>query len=184
MSRPEASGSEPANTSTISGPDTATERPLLVEFAELWNRGLADERKLWELFDVSEMYLYKPDYFGAQIFEARGQLFSPVFSSLELLTEFVHSTPFGPDGGHDGFSWVRIRGAAFLGLPVRARLLVIDPGQEHAVTVDLASRADAPPLTGELPPVAIHVHVTADGAIKTGLPDDINDDLRKSEDGR
>ena len=53
MSRPEASGSEPANTSTISGPDTATERPLLVEFAELWNRGLADERKLWELFDVS-----------------------------------------------------------------------------------------------------------------------------------
>ena len=74
--------------------------------------------------------------------------------------------------------------AAFLGLPVRARLLVIDPGQEHAVTVDLASRADAPPLTGELPPVAIHVHVTADGAIKTGLPDDINDDLRKSEDGR
>ena len=174
MSMPGSPGSDPVSASTPSTTDTASERPLLVEFAELWNRGLADERKLWELFDVSEMYLVKPDYFGAQIFNVEGQYFSPVCSSLELLTEFVRSTPFGPENGQEGFDWVRMRGTAFLGLPVRARFLVIDPGTEHSVIIDLASRADGPPLAGDLPPVAINVHVDADGVVRAGLLGEID----------
>ena len=166
MSRPEASGSEPANTSTISGPDTATERPLLVEFAELWNRGLADERKLWELFDVSEMYLYKPDYFGAPVFTFDGQLVSPVFSTPQRLAEFlVDSETLHSGNVEGGYDWVLLTGAGLFGLPLRARWLMIDPGARHQASVDLADRADPPALADGAPPFAIDLELGADGMI-------------------
>ena len=166
MSCPEASGSEPVNASTISGPDTAPERPLLVEFAELWNRGLADERKLWELFDVSEMYLYKPDYFGAPVFTFEGQLVSPVFSTQQRLAEFlVDSETLHSGNVEGGYDWVLLTGAGLFGLPLRARWLMIDPGAGHQASVDLSSRADSPSLADGAPPFAIDLELGADGMI-------------------
>ena len=144
------------------------ERPLLLEFAELWSRGLADERKLWQLFDVCEMYLYRPDYFGAPIFKTAGRLVTPVFSSEELLTRFMMVSPLGPDSGEDGFDWVRLSGAKLFGLPVRARHLVIDPEQEHFTMIDLASREDPPPLADGAPPFAINLQATPDGKVTGG----------------
>lgn len=65
------------------------ERPLLVKFADLWSRELADAGKLWQLFDLSEMYLHRPDHFGAPLFTVTSQLVSPVFSSQDTLARFM-----------------------------------------------------------------------------------------------
>ncbi|WP_427868845.1 hypothetical protein [Leucobacter luti] len=148
--------------------DLEADGDLLTELARLWGRGLADERKLWQLFDACEMFMYRPDYFGAPVFDVEGTLVTPVFSRVELLTEFVTASPLGPEHGADGFDWVRITGAQLFGLPVRARYLAIDPGQEHTALIDLASREDPPPLAGGAAPVAVNLESTQDGIIVAG----------------
>lgn len=152
-----------------------------MEFATLWGRGLADTSKLWQLFDVSEMYLFRPDYFGAPVFQTRGQLVTPVFSTVEKLTEFVEaSAEAGPESGADGFDWVRLTGTKLFGLPVRARWLSIDPGSKHEVLVDLASREDSPPIANGAPPIAINLQINADGKI-TSEPRGENSSLPDQE---
>ena len=166
MSMPGSPGSDPVNTSTPSTTDTAPVRPLLVEFAELWKRGRADERKLWQLFDLSEMYLYKPDYFGAPIFTFEGQLVSPAFSTQQRLAEFlVESETLHPGNVEDGYDWVLLTGVQLFALPLRARWLMIDPGAGHQASVDLSSRADSPSLADGAPPFAIDLELGADGMI-------------------
>ena len=97
---------------------------LLVEFAQLSSRGLVDPGMLWQLFDQCEMYLYRPDYYGAPVFGVSGRLVSPVFSTEVGLAEFMmDSAVLGPDSGADGYDWVRLTGEQFFQLPVRARYL-------------------------------------------------------------
>lgn len=145
-------------------------RPLLVEFAELWHRGLADDERLWQLFDISEMYLHRPDYFGAPVFNVGGQLVSPVFSTRELLAKFMIDTgQLDAEAIDAGFDWIRLPGRKFFGLPVRARYLFIDPGSEINAVVDLRSRTEPPELANGAPPVAINLEVAADGALVSGV---------------
>lgn len=147
-------------------PARTTEPPLLVEFARLWRRGLADEAKLWELFDLSELYLQRPEYFGAPLFKAEGQLVTPVFSTLDRLTEFVRLQPaLGPASGALGFDWARMSGRRLLELPVRARLLLIDPGHSHAAEVDLAQRRDPSELAGRSISIAVDLELADDGRL-------------------
>ncbi len=142
---------------------------MLLEFAGLWSRGLADVGKLWQLFDVCEMHMLRPDYFGAPVFRTEAGLITPVFSTLELLTEFVAASPeLGPESGAGDFDWVRLTGAKLFGLPVRARLLSIDPGSEHGVVVDLAARDDPRPLANGAPPLAIDLEMSRDGRVIGG----------------
>jgi hypothetical protein len=148
------------------------ETSLLLEFTELWSRGLADTNKLWQLFDVCEMYMYRPDYFGAPVYRHADTLMTPVFSALDQLTAFVAASPtLGAESGADGFDWVRVSGAQLFGLPVRARYLWIDPGTPQATVVDLASRVSVPPLANGAPPVAVNLEIDADGNTRSGLPD-------------
>ena len=167
MSRPEASGSEPVNASTISGPDTATERPLLVEFAELWNRGLAEPDKLWHLFDLCEMYMFKPaEYYGAPVFGINEQLVTPVFSTEQNLTSFMAGLP---DPGvlreSEGFDWVLLTGTEFFRLPVRARWLAIDPSGSSDALIDLAAREPQPALAGNTPAMFTNLEMNANGDV-------------------
>ncbi|WP_157002696.1 hypothetical protein [Agromyces laixinhei] len=142
---------------------------MLLEFAGLWSRGLADTRKLWQLFDVCEMHLYRPDYFGAPVFRTGAGLITPVFSTVERLTTFVTTTPeLGPASGASGFDLVRLTGAQLFGLPVRARLLAIDPGSDHGLIVDLATRADPPRPANGAPPIAINLELSDDGKVIGG----------------
>ena len=144
---------------------------LLLEFAALWRRGLADERKLWQLFDVAEMYLQRPDYFGAPVLNTGNDVVSPVFSSQERLGLFLAETGLidieNPD---DGYDWARLTGSKFFGLPVRARHLLIDPGTENETSVDLSLRSDPPPLANNAPTFAVNLELQADGSIVGGLP--------------
>ena len=160
----------------VAGPEA--DGDLLVEFARLWSRGLADEQKLWRLFDLSEMYMFRPDYFGAPVFNVDGTLLTPVFSRLDLLTEFVTASPLGPEHGADGFDWVRITGTQLFGLPVRARYLVIDPGQEHTALIDLASREDPPPLAGGAPPVAVNLESPKNRLVVAGYESLVADPIK------
>ena len=154
---------------------SAAEVSLLAEFATLWSRGLADTGKLWRLFDQSEMFLYRPDYFGAPVFKVSERLVTPVFSTLDRLTAFVNeSGELGTNSGADGFDWVCLTGEQFFGLPVRARTLAIDFGFEGAALVDLASRPDPTPLAGGAPPVAINLELGPDGTMLGGYRDDTN----------
>ena len=149
--------------------------PLLLEFAELWRRGLADERKLWQLFDVAEMYLQRPDYFGAPVFNTGALLVTPVFSSSERLARFVlESGQVDAASLDDVCDWVRLSGEKFFGLPVRARYLVIDPGSDVSTTVDLRAREGAPSLANGAPPIAIHLELQPDGSVGNGMrPEDL-----------
>ncbi|QIK62550.1 hypothetical protein G7068_04505 [Leucobacter viscericola] len=160
----------------MSNAGTETERPLLVEFAELWSRGLADEEKLWQLFDVCEMYMYRPDYFGAPVFQNENVLMTPVFSTEDLLGEFVAASPaLGVESGAEGFDWVRITGAQLFGLPIRARYLGIDLGLEHGVVLDLAARQDPPPLANNAPPFGINLEIGPDGnTLNAHLREDVS----------
>ncbi|NYJ21050.1 hypothetical protein [Glaciibacter psychrotolerans] len=131
---------------------------------------MADVDKLWKIFDLCEMYLLQPDYFGAPVYRVNEQLVTPVFSSDALLTRFIEESALGPDRDTDGFDWMRLTGAKIFGLPVRARFLVIDPGSPHSATVDLASREDPPPLAGGAPPIAINLQIDEDGRTIGGPP--------------
>lgn len=120
---------------------------LFGEFAELWSRGLADEAKLWKLFDVCEMYMQRPNYYGAPVFLVSDQYVTPVFTSEARLAEFmVASGIIDPEDSNLAYDWVRVTGAHFFSLPVRARHLVIDPSGTDGVVVDLASRDNPPPI--------------------------------------
>ncbi|PPH25322.1 hypothetical protein [Rathayibacter toxicus] len=151
------------------GFETHSERPLLTEFAELWGRGLADEEKLWQLFDLSEMYLHRPGYFGAPVFNTGGQLVTPVFSTPERLAFFMAQTgQIDLQNVDDGYDWVRVTGVTFFGLPIRARYLSIDPGTEGGVLVDLRSRSVPPQIANDAPPIAINLELLPDGTISGG----------------
>lgn len=140
--------------------------PLLIEFAVLWSRGFADEDKLWALFDRCEMYLPRPDYFGAPVFRTPAGLVTPVFSTLDQLTEFATASPeLGPGSGAAGVDWVRLTGEKMFGLPVRARLLAIDPGTDHGTVIDLAARPNPPAWANGAPPFAINLELSPNGVI-------------------
>ena len=159
--------------------------PLLTEFAVLWNRGLADEAKLWRLFDLCELFLQRPPHFGAPVFRTEDQLVTPAFSSQEALAEFVVSTgQLDLDDPDDGYDWVRVTGAELFELPVRARRLFIDPGSETGVVVDLRSRENPPPLAGGAPPAAINLELLPDGGLASGPLDwDTGPAARDPEEG-
>lgn len=159
----------PANEAELGDGSPSGETPVLLEFAEFWSRGLADARKLWSLFDLCEMYLHRPDYFGAPVFRSELGLITPVFSTLEQLTVLMASSPeLGPGSGASDFDWVRLTGAQLFRLPVRARLLAIDPGSKHGVIVDLATRVDPPGPAHGAPPIAINLEMSDDGKIIGG----------------
>lgn len=143
--------------------------PLLTEFAVLWNRGLTDEAKLWHLFDLCELFLQRPRYFGAPVFRVEDQLVTPAFSSQESLAEFVVSTgQLDLNDPDDGYDWVRMSGAELFELPVRARRLFVDPGSETGAVIDLRAREGAPPLAGGAPPAAINLELLPDGTLTSG----------------
>lgn len=142
---------------------------LLVEFAGLWNRGLTEPQRLWQLFDVCEMYLQRPGYFGAPVFNTGKQVVSPVFSTQERLARFVWETgQLDENNSESGYDWACLSGAQVFGLPVRARYLCIDPESEHAALVDLGMRENPPALANGAPPVAINLELHTDGAILGG----------------
>ena len=157
---PRASQAAPAATSVAPA-------PLLVEFGDLWGRGLTDPQKLWELFDRCEMYMYRPEaYFGAPVFGIDRKLITPVFSSEQRLTEFIAALPdIGAGSGRAGFDWVAVSGAQLFSLPVRARWLAIDPVQPPLALVDLSGRDPQPPLAGGAPPAFINLEVGANGQV-------------------
>ena len=140
---------------------------LLVGFGRLWSRGLVDPGMLWQVFDRCEMYLFRPDYYGAPVFGVSGRLVSPVFSSEVGLAEFMMtSTVLGPDSGADGYDWVCLTGEQFFQLPVRARYLTIDPGSAEEVTVDLSERVDAPVWDKEGRPLLVNLDLSPDGRVR------------------
>jgi hypothetical protein len=148
---------------------------LLVEFGQLWTRGLVDPGKLWQLFDRCEMYLFRPDYYGAPVFGVSGRFVTPVFSTEVGLAEFMMtSAVLGPDSGADGYDWVRLTGEQFFQLPVRARYLAIDPGSDHEVTVDLAERTDAPALAADGRPLLVNLDLSPDGKVHIPFDDTTN----------
>lgn len=158
------------SSASVGGDDTP--RPLLAEFAELWGRGLADVGALWSLFDRCELYMNRPEYFGAPVFDTGGTLVSPVFSTPERLAQFMtESGQIDLDDDEDGYDWVRLTGVKFFGLPVRARYLSIDPGTDAGVLVDLGSRDSPPPIANGAPPIAINLEFLPDGGIGGGLTD-------------
>ncbi|AAT89954.1 hypothetical protein ATY41_03305 [Leifsonia xyli subsp. xyli] len=151
----------PADTTSS---DPATE--LLIEFGQLWTRGLADPGKLWQLFDRCEMYLFRPDCYGVPVFGVSGRFVTPVFSTEVGLAEFMmNSAVLGPASGADGYDWVCLTGEQFFQLPVRARYLAIDPGSEREVTVDLAERTDAPAYAADGRPLLVNLDMSPDGKV-------------------
>lgn len=139
---------------------------LLVEFGKLWSRGLVDPGRLWQLFDRCEMYLFRPDYYGAPVFGVSGRLVTPVFSTEVSLAQFMmDSASLGPESGADGYDWVRLTGEQFFGLPVRARYLAIDPGTVREVTVDLSERADVAHFATDGRPLLVDLDLAADGRV-------------------
>ncbi|MGO2141752.1 MAG: hypothetical protein ACTH30_15240 [Leucobacter sp.] len=166
------------------GADTLKSEPtqLLAEFVQLWNRGLASVEKLWQLFDICEMYLQRPEYFGAPIFNVGGQLITPVFSSQERLAAFIAETgQIDLDDPRDSYDWVRLSGAKVFGLPVRARYLCIDPGSGQETVVDLRSRENPPSIAHGAPPLAINLELLPDGTVGGGPTDlDLSDPEKRN----
>ena len=143
---------------------------FLVEFGQLWSRGLVDPGRLWDLFDISEMFMCRPGYFGAPLFGVSGRLVSPVFSTEIGLAEFMMgSAAVGPESGADGYDWVCLTGAQFFQLPVRARYLAIDPGSSHEATVDLSQRADIAVRAGDGWPLLVDLDLAWDGGVDAFL---------------
>ena len=168
MASPDAAVPSASGEADESVPD-GSQTPLLTEFAELWRRGLADVRKLWQLFDACEMYLQRPDYFGAPIFNTGGQLVTPVFSSQKQLAVFMAETEqIDLENAEDSYEWVRLSGEKVFGLPVRARYLYIDPGTAFGTIVDLRSREHPPAIANGAPPIAINLELLPDGSIGGG----------------
>ncbi|MFF1573796.1 hypothetical protein ACFVWR_13695 [Leifsonia sp. NPDC058292] len=127
---------------------------------------MTDPDKLWQLFDLSELYLNRPGYFGAPVFTVNRRLVSPVFSCQENLARFMVDTgQVDAADTSDGYDWVRLTGEKLFGLPVRARYAAIDPGTDHGVLVDLSARQSPPPLAHGAPPIAINLELLPDGSI-------------------
>ncbi|MFF1573229.1 hypothetical protein ACFVWR_10810 [Leifsonia sp. NPDC058292] len=143
-----------------------------MEFARLWSRGLAGPDKLWQLFDLSELYLQPPGYFGAPVFTVNRRLVTPIFSSQANLARFMVDTgQVDATDASDGYDWVRLTGRKLFGLPVRARYAAIDPSTEHGALVDLRARQSHPPLAHGAPPVAINLELLPDGSIGCEPPE-------------
>ncbi|MGN7966103.1 hypothetical protein ACTJKK_08515 [Microbacterium sp. 22179] len=147
--------------------ESASEAAFLVEVAEMFARGNVDGSKLWTLFDTAEMYFEKPDYLGAPILDSGANLVTPVFSSLDRLTAFVQERS-GADV--EAFDWVRVTGAGLFALPIRARLLAIDPSAEPTVIIDLAARLPHPSPRNGAPTLAINLERDGQGVISGGMP--------------
>lgn len=160
--------------------------PLLVEFGKLWVRGHADADRVWSLFEASELYIERPEYFGAPMVPYRGALVSPVFSTRTRLAECCArpgaragspaESPSGlrtesPAGSPaPAGEWVLLRGADFLALPIRARYLVIDPGTRDEAVVDLTDRPGTTALLHGAPSALIDLEIGADGRIAVPAP--------------
>lgn len=137
----------------------------LAQFGKLWVRGLADVGRIWSVFDASELYIERREYFGAPLAPYRGVLVSPMFSAVRGLEEFClqhgkHPGANGPVG-----EWVRLRGSDFMTLPIRARYLAIDPGTPDEALVDLADRPGTTVLARTATPVLVDLELDPDGQI-------------------
>lgn len=146
-----------------------SEEAFLVEVARMFARGNVERSKLWTLFDTAELYMEKPEYLGAPVLDTGASLVTPVFSSLDRLTAFVSARS---DADAEGFDWVRVTGAGLFALPVRARLLAIDPSEQPTVVIDLGARVPHPLPRNGAPTLAINLQRDADGNVSGGLPEE------------
>jgi hypothetical protein len=162
---PEKAPSAPSDANADS--ERASEAAFLVEVAEMFARGNVDASTLWMLFDTAEMYMEKPNYLGAPILDTGASLMTPAFSSLDLLTAFVRERS---DVDVDGFDWVRVTGAGLFALPIRARLLAVNPSEEATVVIDLAARVPHPLPRNSAPTLAVNLERDAEGKISGGVP--------------
>jgi hypothetical protein len=76
------------------------------------------------------------------------------------------------DADVEGFDWVRVTGAGLFALPVRARLLVVDPSEEPTVVIDLGARVPHPVPRNGAPTIAINLQRDAEGNVSGGLPEE------------